>query len=123
MLVMSSKKHQGTMQEEGLTNRNHLLLQTHDKRSIAESLHAHINRVAFFPGPAQLSVACSTESGRGPGIIYHVSDVEGREKGREDLIERRRIVNVSTHVIACRSIIDSTCSRVLVEAHSGRVFF
>ena len=28
----------------------------------------------------KLSVACSMESGRGPGIIYHVRDVEGREK-------------------------------------------
>ena len=39
--------------------------------------------LASFAGTTQLSVACSTEkrkSGRGPGIIYHVSDVEGRKK-------------------------------------------
>ena len=41
------------------------------------------------------------KSGRGPGIFYHVSDVEGREKvAREDLIERRRIVDVPTPVVA-----------------------
>ena len=34
---------------------------------------------------------------------------------------RRRIVNVPTHVIAYRSIIDSTRSRVLVGAHSGSI--
>ena len=28
----------------------------------------------------KLSVACSMESGRGAKIIYHVSDVGGREK-------------------------------------------
>ena len=32
-------------------------------------------RVASFPGPAQLSVIYSKESGRGPGIFSHVSDV------------------------------------------------
>ena len=40
--------------------------------------------------------------GLGPGIFYHVSDVEGREKilGRDDLlIERRRIVDVPTPVV------------------------
>ena len=31
-------------------------------------------------------------------MIYHVSDIEGRE----DLIERRRIVDVPTHVTAYR---------------------
>ena len=36
--------------------------------------------LASFPRPTQPSVACSTESERGPGIIYHVSDVEDREK-------------------------------------------
>ena len=74
--------------------------------------------LASFPGPAQLSVACSMESGRGPGIIYHVSDVS-REKGREDLIERRRIADVPTHVIA---VIDSSRSRVLVGARFGSFF-
>ena len=35
------------------------------------------------------------------GIFYHVSDVEGREKvAGEDLIERRRIVDVPTPVVA-----------------------
>ena len=58
------------------------------------------------------------KSGRGPGIIYHVNDVEGRE----DLTERRRNVDVLTHVIAYRSIIDSTHSRVLVGARSGSFF-
>ena len=33
-----------------------------------------------FLDPSQLSVACSTEKRERPGIIYHVSDVEGREK-------------------------------------------
>ena len=47
--------------------------------------------------------------------------MEGREKV-EDLIERRRIVDVPMHVIAYQSIIDSTHSRVLVGAHSGKVF-
>ena len=37
--------------------------------------------------------------GRGPGIIHHMSDVEGREKGREDLIEHRQIVDVPMHVV------------------------
>ena len=55
--------------------------------------------VASFPGPTQLSVACSAESGRRPGIFYHVSDVECREKGKEDLIERRRIVDVPTSIV------------------------
>ena len=35
--------------------------------------------------------------GRGPRIIYHMSDVGVREKGREDLI--RQIVDVPTHVV------------------------
>ena len=39
--------------------------------------------------------------------IYHVSDIEGREK----LIVHRRIVDVP--IIAYQSIIDSTHSRVL----------
>ena len=51
-----------------------------------------------------------------------MSDIEGREK-EEDLIERRRIVDVPMHVIAYRSIIDSTHSRVLVGARSGKFFF
>ena len=52
-----------------------------------------------------------------------MSDVEGREKVyREDLIERRRIVDVPTYVIEDRSIIDSTRSRVLVGARSDSFF-
>ena len=35
----------------------------------------HYKILALFPAPAQLSVACSTVSGRGPGIFSHVSDV------------------------------------------------
>ena len=31
--------------------------------------------LALFPGPAQLSIAIGTESGRGPGIFSHMSDV------------------------------------------------
>ena len=49
--VMLGKKHgrSSTLQEEGLTNegKHHLLLlhnQAHDKRGIAELLHAHITR-------------------------------------------------------------------------------
>ena len=38
---------------------------------------------ASFPGPAQLSIAISTESGRGPGIFSHMSDV-----GIERMVER-----------------------------------
>ena len=48
-----------------------------------------------------------------------MNDVEGRE----DLVERRWIVDVPTHVIAYRSIIDNTHSCVLLGARSGRVFF
>ena len=63
------------------------------------------------------------ESGRGPGIIYHVSDVEVKREGTEDLIERRRIVDVPMHVIAYQMMIDSKRSCVLLGAYSGRVFF
>ena len=73
------------------------------------------NLLALLPGPAQLS------SGRGPGIIYHASDVEGREKGKEDLIERRWIIDVPMFMY--QLIIDSTCSGVLVGAHSSMFFF
>ena len=36
--------------------------------------------IASFPGPAQLSVACSTEKRGEPGIFSHVSDVTTNEK-------------------------------------------
>ena len=36
--------------------------------------------LASFPGPAQLSVACSTEKRGEPGIFSHVSDVTTNEK-------------------------------------------
>ena len=36
--------------------------------------------LASFPGPAQLSSLTVWKSGRGPGIIYHVNDLEGRKK-------------------------------------------
>ena len=42
---------------------------------------------------------------------------KGREKGREDLIERKWIVDVPMHVIA------DSASCVLVGAHSGSFFF
>ena len=52
--IMLSKKHQrsSTVQEEGLTNedRHHFLLlhkQVHDKRGIAESRQAYINKVDY----------------------------------------------------------------------------
>ena len=35
--------------------------------------------VASFPGPAQFLLLAVRKSGEGPGIIYHVSDVEDRE--------------------------------------------
>ena len=36
--------------------------------------------VVSFPGPAQLFLSYSIwKSGKGPGIIYHVSDVEGKD--------------------------------------------
>ena len=43
--------------------------------------------VASFQGPAQPSVASSTEKRGGPGIIYHASDV-GVERGVERRVER-----------------------------------
>ena len=57
-------------------------------------------KLASFPGPAQFPSLTVRISGRGPGIFSHVSDVECREKGKEDLIERRRIVDVPTSVVA-----------------------
>ena len=36
--------------------------------------------VALFPGPTQLSVACSTEKRGEPGIFSHVSDITTNEK-------------------------------------------
>ena len=51
-----------------------------------------------------------------------MSEMEGREKV-EDLIERRRIVDVPMHVIVYWLIIDSVHSRALVGAHSGKFFF
>ena len=42
---------------------------------------------------------------------------KAREKGREDLIERKWIVDVPVHVI-----VDSARSYVLVGAHSGNFF-
>ena len=49
--------------------------------------------LASFPGPAQ------------PSIFYHVSDVEGREDGREDLIEHRRIVDGPMPAVAYKSTV------------------
>jgi len=34
------------------------------------------DRLALFPGPAQLSVACSTEKRGEPGIFSHVSKLQ-----------------------------------------------
>ena len=39
-----------------------------------------LSNIALFPGPAQLSVTCSTEKWGEPGIISHVSDVTTNEK-------------------------------------------
>ena len=36
--------------------------------------------LASFPGPAQLCSLAIQKSGRGPGMIYHMHDVEGSEK-------------------------------------------
>ena len=44
--------------------------------------------------PSFPSLACSMEKREGLGIIYHVSDVV-----EEDLIERRRIVELPTHEV------------------------
>ena len=41
---------------------------------------SHGNMVASFPGPAQLSVACSMEKQGEPGIFSHMSDVTTNEK-------------------------------------------
>ena len=49
------------------------------------------------------------KSGRGPGIIYHLSDV-GVEKGREDLIERRRIVEVPMYVVTLTGGVQCACA-------------
>ena len=40
----------------------------------------HGTKLASFPHPALLSVTCSMQSGREPGIIFHMSDVEGRKE-------------------------------------------
>ena len=53
--------------------------------------YTYIPLLTSFPGPAQLFVAWIRKSGRGSGIFCHVSDVRV-EEGREDLIERRRII-------------------------------
>ena len=37
-------------------------------------------RLASFPGPTELSVACGTEKRGEPGIFSHVSDVTTNEK-------------------------------------------
>ena len=55
--------------------------------------------LASFPGPAQLSVACSTEKRSRAWSNSSRERRRGREKGREDLIERRRIVDEPTHVV------------------------
>ena len=57
------------------------------------------NNIASFPGPAQLSVAFSTEKRERAWNNLSREWRRGREKGREDLIERRRIVEVPTYVV------------------------
>ena len=46
--------------------------------------------------PPSLLLLAVWKSERGPGIIYHVSNVEGRE----DIIDYRRIVDELTHTVA-----------------------
>ena len=61
--------------------------------------YSHSQALPSFPSLAV------RKSGRGPGIIYHVNDVEGREKVElEDLIEHGWIVDVPMQVIAYQSI-------------------
>ena len=77
--------------------------------------------LVLFPGPAQLSVTCSTEKRKRAWYILSREGCRGREKGREDLIECRGIIDVPTHS-SSSSTINSTCSCVLVRACSGSFF-
>ena len=67
--------------------------------------------VASFPGSAQLSTASSLEKWKGPGIISPMSDVERRE----DLIEHKWNVNVSTHVVVQSTVHVAVFGRSLVS--------
>ena len=53
---------------------------THPKSLILILILYPHSPLASFPGPAQLSVACSTEKRGEPGIFSHVSDVTTNEK-------------------------------------------
>ena len=63
-------------------------------RTYTESVYLHyllLERLVSFPGPAQLSVASSTEKRKRVWNILSREWRRGREKGRQDLIERRQI--------------------------------
>ena len=55
--------------------------------------------LALFSGPAQLSVAYSTEKWERPWNNLSREWRKGREKGREDLIKLRRIIDLPTHIV------------------------
>ena len=44
-----------------------------------KQIQTHWKHVASFPGPTQLSITCSAEKQGGPGKIYQVRNVIGRE--------------------------------------------
>ena len=69
-------------------------------------------------GPTQLSITSSTKNQERAWNNLSCEWCRGYKEGREDLIERRWIVDVPTHVIAYWSIIDS---HILVWAHSGSI--
>ena len=66
--------------------------------------------------PPSFPLLAVLKSGRGPGIIYHMSDVEGREK-----VERTSL-SVSQCAHTCSCAINNTHNRVLVGANSGSYF-
>ena len=54
--------------------------------------------IASFPGPAQLSVPCSTEKRGEPGTFSHVSDVTTNKK----INERKRAKRQRIHFVRVR---------------------
>ena len=59
-----------------ITSANAAYLQHSHDKSATKLCSSHDSApLASFPGPAQLSVACSTEKRGEPGIFSHVSDI------------------------------------------------
>ena len=46
----------------------------------ARSFYSTRETLVSISGPAQLPLLVVQKSGRGPGIIYRISDLDGREK-------------------------------------------